>query len=147
MIRHRRFILLASLAGASLGWGGGMAWPLEFRSGERESYFVNRPVTMAVQRGMPSGTAAGCTTISYTLAEAATACGINKSTVLRAVKAGRISGTKDEFGTWHVEAAELHRYFYLLQLPQQAPRHCLAMHPLMPRLMPWLPSCGLSLLT
>jgi hypothetical protein len=49
--------------------------------------------------------------MSYTLAEAATACGINKSTVLRAVKSGRISGTKDELGAWHVEAAELHRVF------------------------------------
>ena len=49
--------------------------------------------------------------MSYTLAEAAAACGVNKSTVLRAVKSGRISGTKDEFGTWHVEAVELHRVF------------------------------------
>jgi hypothetical protein len=49
--------------------------------------------------------------MSYTLAEAAAACGINKSTVLRAVKSGRISGTKDELGAWHVEAAELHRVF------------------------------------
>jgi hypothetical protein len=49
--------------------------------------------------------------MSYTLSEAAAACGVNKSTVLRAVKAGRISGTKDEFGTWHVEAVELHRVF------------------------------------
>jgi hypothetical protein len=49
--------------------------------------------------------------MSYTLAEAAAACGINKSTVLRAVKSGRISGTKDELGAWHVEAAELHRIF------------------------------------
>ena len=49
--------------------------------------------------------------MSYTLSEAAAACGVNKSTVLRAVKSGRISGTKDEFGTWHVEAVELHRIF------------------------------------
>jgi hypothetical protein len=47
--------------------------------------------------------------MSYTLAEAAAACGVNK--VLRAVKSGRISGTKDELGTWHIEAAELHRVF------------------------------------
>jgi excisionase family DNA binding protein len=49
--------------------------------------------------------------MSYTLTEAAAACGVNKSTVLRAVKSGRISGTKDELGTWHVEAVELHRCF------------------------------------
>lgn len=36
--------------------------------------------------------------MSYTLAAAAAACGLNKSTVLRAIKAGKISGTKDEHG-------------------------------------------------
>jgi hypothetical protein len=45
--------------------------------------------------------------MSYTLAAAAAACGLNKPTVLRAIKA--ISGTKDEHGEWHIEAAELHR--------------------------------------
>jgi hypothetical protein len=49
--------------------------------------------------------------MSYTLAEAAAACGVNKSTVLRAVKSGRISGTRDDLGVWHVEAVELHRVF------------------------------------
>src|SRR4051812_50072064 len=47
----------------------------------------------------------------YTLAEAAVACGLDKSTVRRAVRAGKISGTKDEAGTWHVEPVELHRVF------------------------------------
>ena len=45
--------------------------------------------------------------MSYTLA----AAGLNKSTVLRAIKAGKISGTKDEHGKWHIEAAELHRVY------------------------------------
>jgi excisionase family DNA binding protein len=49
--------------------------------------------------------------MSYTLAEAARACGIDKSTVRRAVRSGRISGTRDETGVWHVEAVELHRVF------------------------------------
>jgi len=49
--------------------------------------------------------------MSYTLAAAAAACGVNKSTVLRAIKAGKISGTKDEQGEWHVEPAELHRVY------------------------------------
>ena len=65
--------------------------------------------------------------MSYTLAEAAAACGVNKSTVLRAVKSGRISGTKDEFGTWHVEAVELHRVFppvaSAAASPEALPRH------------------------
>jgi hypothetical protein len=49
--------------------------------------------------------------MSYTLAAAAAACGVNKSTVLRAIKGGKISATKDEHGEWHVEPAELHRVY------------------------------------
>jgi hypothetical protein len=49
--------------------------------------------------------------MSYTLASAATACGVNKSTILRAIKAGKISGTRDEHNEWHVEPAELHRVY------------------------------------
>jgi hypothetical protein len=47
----------------------------------------------------------------YTLAEAAAACGLDKSTIRRAVRGGRISGTKDDLGVWHVEPVELHRVF------------------------------------
>jgi hypothetical protein len=47
----------------------------------------------------------------YSLAEAAAACGLNKTTILRAIKAGKISGTKDEHGGWFVEPAELHRVY------------------------------------
>jgi hypothetical protein len=46
----------------------------------------------------------GAQRISYTLAAAAAACGLNKSTVLRAIKAGKVSGTKDEHGERHIEA-------------------------------------------
>jgi Helix-turn-helix domain len=55
--------------------------------------------------------------MSYTLAEAAAACGIDKSTVRRAVRSGRISGTRNDLGVWHVEAAELHRVFPPVQSP------------------------------
>jgi len=55
--------------------------------------------------------AARRTTMSYTLAEAAAACGLDKSTVRRAVRSGRISGTRDDLGVWHVEPVELHRVF------------------------------------
>src|SRR5215475_7096474 len=48
----------------------------------------------------------GAQRMSYTLAAAAAACGLNKSTVLRAIKAGKISGTKDEHDEWRIEAAE-----------------------------------------
>ena len=53
----------------------------------------------------------GAQRMSYTLAAAAAACGLNKSTVLRAIKTGKISGTKDEHGEWHIEAAVLHRVY------------------------------------
>ena len=49
--------------------------------------------------------------MSMTLAEAAAACGIDKSTVRRAVRSGRISATRDEGGVWRVEPVELHRVF------------------------------------
>jgi hypothetical protein len=59
--------------------------------------------------------------MSYTLAEAAAACGLDKSTVRRAVRSGRISGTRDDLGVWHVEASELHRVFPPVQSPGAVP--------------------------
>jgi hypothetical protein len=41
------------------------------------------------------------------LAEAAKHCGVNRSTILRAVKSGKVSGTRNEDGSWSVEASEL----------------------------------------
>jgi excisionase family DNA binding protein len=49
--------------------------------------------------------------MSYSLAEAAQATGLNRSTILRAIKNGRISGVRDELGAWSVEPVELHRVF------------------------------------
>jgi hypothetical protein len=49
--------------------------------------------------------------MAYTLAAAATATGLNKRTILRAIKSGQIAATKDEQGEWHIEAAELQRVF------------------------------------
>jgi hypothetical protein len=34
-----------------------------------------------------------------------------KTSILRSIKAGRISGTKDEFGQWCIEQCELHRVY------------------------------------
>jgi hypothetical protein len=45
--------------------------------------------------------------MSYTLAAAASATGLSKTIILRAIKDGRIVGTKDEHGEWHIEPAEL----------------------------------------
>jgi excisionase family DNA binding protein len=47
----------------------------------------------------------------YTIEAAATATGLNKKTVLRAIKSGKITGTKDERGEWLIEPAELHLVF------------------------------------
>src|SRR3954471_12919607 len=48
----------------------------------------------------------------FTLAEAAKATGKSKSTVLRSIRAGRISAVRDELtGGWLIEPAELHRLY------------------------------------
>jgi hypothetical protein len=49
--------------------------------------------------------------IHYTLGTAAQACGLNKSTVLCAIKAGKVSATRDEHGQWQIDPAELHRVY------------------------------------
>jgi excisionase family DNA binding protein len=49
--------------------------------------------------------------MSYSLSEAATACGVYKSTIVRSIKAGRLTGTKDALGQWRIEPAELHRVY------------------------------------
>src|SRR3954451_2405365 len=48
----------------------------------------------------------------YSLAQAAAAVGRNRSSVLRAIKAGKISAVRDEAtGEWRIEPAELHRLY------------------------------------
>lgn len=47
----------------------------------------------------------------YTLAGAATATGLTRTTILRAIKDGKIFAAKDELGEWRVEPAELHLVF------------------------------------
>jgi hypothetical protein len=47
----------------------------------------------------------------YNLATAAAAAGINKSTVLRHIKAGKVSATRDANGGWMIDPAEFHRTF------------------------------------
>jgi DNA-binding MurR/RpiR family transcriptional regulator len=55
--------------------------------------------------------------MALTLAAAAAAAGVNKTTLLRAIKAGKVSGYRDEHGQWHIDGAELHRVY-----PPAAPR-------------------------
>jgi hypothetical protein len=47
----------------------------------------------------------------YTLGQAARVTGKSKPTVQRSIKLGRISASKDAFGNWQIEPAELHRVY------------------------------------
>jgi hypothetical protein len=47
----------------------------------------------------------------HTIATAAAAVGRNKTAILRAIKAGKISVAKDENGEWQIDPAELHRVY------------------------------------
>lgn len=58
--------------------------------------------------------------MAYNLATAAAATGLNKTTILRAIKSGRISGTKSELGEWLVEPAELHRIYPAVEARSEA---------------------------
>jgi hypothetical protein len=56
----------------------------------------------------------------YNLMSAAAAAGVNRSTVLRAIKAGRISAQRDATGGWQIDPAEFHRVFPPLPRPGPA---------------------------
>ena len=56
--------------------------------------------------------------IMLSLSEAATAAGIAKSTIWRAIKAGRMSATRTVTGTYQVDPAELFRVF--LAMPKKS---------------------------
>ena len=49
--------------------------------------------------------------MGYTLGQAAKAAGKSRTTILRALKNSRISGTKDAHGNWSIDPAELHRVY------------------------------------
>ena len=48
---------------------------------------------------------------AYTLAQAIAATGRSRSTLIRAIRKGTITATRDEAGTYLVEPSELHRVF------------------------------------
>jgi len=58
--------------------------------------------------------------MSYTLAAAAAAaaCGIKKSAILRAVKSGKVSATKDEHDEGHIEPVDCHRHLHSRRAPR-----------------------------
>ena len=47
----------------------------------------------------------------YTLGQAAKATGKQKSTILDAIRAGRLSATRDDKKQWQIDPAELHRVY------------------------------------
>lgn len=49
--------------------------------------------------------------MKYTAGQAAKATGVATATITRALKNGRLSGSKDNKGTWMIDVAELHRVF------------------------------------
>ena len=49
--------------------------------------------------------------MKYTAGQAAKATGVSKATITRALKSGKISGSKDDNGAWSIDPAELHRVF------------------------------------
>ena len=57
---------------------------------------------------------------TLTVGAAARLTGCAKSTVLRAIRAGRISANRDDTGQWQIEPVELLRVFPPLAIPQGA---------------------------
>lgn len=64
--------------------------------------------------------------MGYTLGQAAEATGKAKSTILKSIKAGRISATKDDTGNWSIEPSELHRVYEVL--PRERDERSSAVH-------------------
>ena len=69
----------------------------------------------------------------YNLMTAASAAGINRSTVLRAIKAGRISAQRDSNNGWQIDPAEFQRVLPPLPLPAGASAQRISNRP-MPKL-------------
>ena len=59
--------------------------------------------------------------MAFTLGTASQATGRAKSTILRAIKAGRISAVRDDLGQWQIEPAELFHVFPTLAHPDATP--------------------------
>lgn len=58
-----------------------------------------------------------------TLAQAAAMTGMNRSSILRAIKRGALTGAKDHNDVWHVDGAELARAFPVNAQPAQQDAH------------------------
>ncbi len=74
----------------------------------------------------------------YTLLQAITATGTSKQTILKAIQSGTLSASKDSYGTWILDPAEVHRVYpmvfetskreRLVQEKRQHTRYACAVH-------------------
>jgi hypothetical protein len=80
--------------------------PISDNSPEPQKLSLNERIAALPWRGTKRGEK-----IMLSLSEAATAAGIAKSTIWRAVKSGRVSATRTALGTYQVDPAELFRVF------------------------------------
>ena len=60
--------------------------------------------------------------MGYNLSTAAAATGRTKSTILKSIQKGRISAQKDDFGSWSIDSAELHRVYPPVSKKQEEER-------------------------
>jgi hypothetical protein len=49
--------------------------------------------------------------MAYSLAKAAEAAGVTRSSILRAIKAGKISAVRNKHRQWQIKPTELHRVY------------------------------------
>jgi hypothetical protein len=60
--------------------------------------------------------------MAYTLAQAARETGLNQTAILRSIKSGKISGTRNAHGYLEIEPVELHRIFPASAFGQIGPK-------------------------
>ena len=117
---------LASLAGVSLEVRRRDGMRRKIVCADRASRIVNRPLTIATHRACPRQCRRMHPCRSRLLRQP-NRSGSTDRPFLRAVKAGKISGTRDDAGVWHVDPAELFRVFEPAQPEAEAePQHALA---------------------
>src|SRR5215470_4086991 len=80
--------------------------PISDNSREPQKLSLNERIAALPWRGTKRGEK-----VMLSLSGAATAAGIAKSTIWRAIKSGRVSATKTETGSYQIDAAELFRVF------------------------------------
>jgi hypothetical protein len=76
-----------------------------------EALEAKKPIVKPFTATLPWHGAHRGETNMLSLSGAATAAGIAKSTIWRAIKSGRVSATKTETGSYQIDAAEVFRVF------------------------------------